>query len=346
MDHRSTPAPSTGGADVAAARASCATASTANSGRLKPYEMLEKKSVVALRGLLEPLKMTTRNRSTFLTQEELTTLYRRLHKEQVGRDALESWASRGGVDVSNRAWAFFYSPSDDATATAYRNSTSLPQQHLRGLSSAVAAGFEVQLLCYLQVDNLPEGIQLIGAGSVLPEPAFERVAKQKKGKNWSQRAELMVLMLAIHKFGGWAIDCTCQWLSPVDTPLRANPYFGFCFASSEGSEPQGMDDAARQKHKLMNYVGKQGQCWQLQLPIHCPPNSPFTQDLVAWLQANFVDEKPSGYCVPVACDVMRKIADLVSEYGLSKAVAPPVRFAPIGPDNRRRDVVVSARRDV
>ena len=205
----------------------------------------------------------------------------------------------------------------------------LPDTFVRGTRSAIGMGFDVHLLAYSNLQNVPEGVEVHDANRWL---RFDTAQKYLRHVAPALLSDLVrAKAIASGAFGdAWLVDGDTVWLRrpPTNKTLAA---FGHFFGSMEAR--RGMQGKSRREVELIwsvAYLRSPSDFLYISTPCRFPRGSPVLAEWVAELETAYA--KRSGkvdYHLP-----LQALTHIVHRWGLDWGVniANPIsRFSdPLG----------------
>ena len=266
-----------------------------------------------------------------LCNDELRHAYNRRKEHIEGAHRLRRWATGalgGGLPPrpgqKERAFAFWYDKSGADHAE-------LPKVCSDGLASAAHKGdFEVHLLSYQLIRNVPAGVCRINCEEHMPKSRF--LSLLAVGLPIPLCADYIRLK-ALSSYTGWLIDCDTLWLRPPTFDLDG-PSYGHVFGSMEAGHcafREGPSLAWRRWS--LQYLRQPGDKLFIATPFRLPSSSPMLNDMVSWF-ANLFDQVVLTAPTPIAAPLeynlgMKKYFELVQQWGLEDACRGPLEFSPV-----------------
>ena len=241
---------------------------------------------LCLNGLDIPLahhiRMLDRSRFTLSRQELVQHAERRVAAMRAREELLCMHRSSpdpvAGADLGVAFWLDVQGPWPRAGSQSLaRPPVFLPDTAVVGLRSAVAVGgLDVVLFVYQDIANLPEGVCLSPAASLLDS----RVAREhlKQGMHVAHLSDV-VRMSAIAETSrpAWFVDCDTVWLrhatwAVADLPPPAGGHFvGSC---ARPPSARGMTSEAFERRCALHYLATPRDALAIQPPLRLPAWSP------------------------------------------------------------------------
>lgn len=239
-----------------------------------------------------------------MTNTELEVAYTRRREHMVGRKKALEWAideiedggpllpgGDGGLSPASRTpmvgVAFWHSMDEQSPC--------LPDSFAFGLKTAIVnARLRVQLLHYHPLENVPPGVELVNAGSVLDYEVARGVIERRGVQFLADfiRAKQLMQGGGALSCGGWFLDGDAVWLRKAPSLTITDPSnLGHFFASlSADKKLRGKTKDDFDKFWNLEYLAKPGDRLYLASPFAFPPGSPVLAEWVQQMEAAFGEQ--------------------------------------------------------